>query len=141
GWGAPPEVRLNRLLSWTEHPDSGVRYFSGTAEYVKEFDAPSGLLGKGRAVLLDLGRVKNFATVRLNGKDLGVLWKAPFRVDVAKAIRPGRNRLEVKVTNLWPNRLIGDEQLPADVEWEGIRLKKWPDWLVEGKPRPSGRFT
>jgi hypothetical protein len=141
GWGAPPSVQLHKLISWPEHPESGVKYFSGTAEYVKEFDVPGNMLGSGKAVYLDLGRVKNFATVKLNGKELAVLWKAPFRVDVAKAVKPGRNRLEIKVTNLWPNRLIGDEQLPADVEWNGIQLKKWPDWLVEGKPRPSGRLT
>src|SRR5258706_15097648 len=100
------------------------------------------MVGSGSAVMLDLGRVKNFAEVTLNGKYLGILWKAPFRLDVTGLLKPGRNYLNVKVTNLWPNRLIGDEQLPAEVEWENGHIKKWPMWLVEGKPRPqSDRFT
>jgi len=66
-----------------------------------------------------------------------VLWKPPYAVDVTGALKPGRNQLEVKVTNLWPNRLIGDEQYPDDVEWDGISIKKWPDWMLKGEPRPS----
>jgi hypothetical protein len=136
-WGAPASVEMERLISWPEHPDPGVRYFSGTAEYVKEFDVPADMLVPGQAVLLDLGTVKNLARVRLNGRDLGILWKLPFRVDVAGIVKPSGNRLEVSVTNLWPNRLIGDEQLPPDVEWAGGRLAQWPEWLVEHKPRPE----
>jgi hypothetical protein len=141
GLGAPPSIQLEQLVSWAEHGDPGVRYFSGTAEYATEFDVPAEMIGSGKATVIDLGRVKNFATVRLNGKELGVLWKAPFRVDVATAVKPGRNRLEVKVTNLWPNRLIGDEQLPPDVTWDGRHLKSWPEWLIQNKPRTSGRIT
>jgi hypothetical protein len=142
GWGAPETARLDGLISWTSHADPGVRYFSGTAEYEKEFEVPKKLLGAGRALHLDLGRVKNFAEVRLNGRDLGILWKAPFRVDVTGHLKPGTNRLSVKVTNLWPNRLIGDEQLPEEGEWNGDSIRKWPEWLTQGKPRPeSGRYT
>ncbi|MCO5296265.1 MAG: hypothetical protein M9921_05345 [Fimbriimonadaceae bacterium] len=140
--GAPPQVELSRLISWTDHPVSGVRYFSGTATYTKQVTVPSAFLAPGRVVWLDLGRVKNFAEVVLNGKSLGVLWKEPFRLDVTQALKPGANALEVRVTNLWPNRLIGDEQLPPDVEWAGNRLKGWPDWLVKGEPRPkTGRIA
>jgi hypothetical protein len=85
--------------------------------------------------------VKNFAEVSLNGKPFGVLWKPPFRVNLTGAAHPGTNALEVKVTNLWPNRLIGDEQLPADREWNGKQLKAWPDWVLDGKPSPTGRLT
>ena len=92
-------------------------------------------------ICLELGQVKNFAEVTLNGKPLGILWKPPFRVDVTAAARPGKNALTVKVTNLWPNRLIGDEQLPPDCEWRGKELKAWPSWLLEGKPSPTGRVT
>lgn len=141
GWGAPDSIKLEKLISWSDHPTSGVRYFSGTATYETQFDVPAAMIGSDRELLLDLGVVKNFATVKLNGEDLGILWKAPFRVDVSKAIKPGTNRLEVKVTNLWPNRLIGDEQLPADAEWNGDHLKGWPEWLAKGKPRTSGRVT
>jgi hypothetical protein len=146
GWGAPASARFDRLVSWSDHGDPGVKYFSGTAEYVKEFDVPAGMLGSGRALDLDLGRVKNFAEVKLNGRNLGVLWKAPFGLDVSGSVKPGRNVLSVRVTNLWPNRLIGDEQgpegAPDAVEWRGEAIAKWPPWLLERSPRPpSGRFT
>ena len=140
-WGAPEKVALEKLISWTEHAEPGVRYFSGTATYTKEIAIDAGLLGPGRSLQLDLGRVKNLAEVKLNGKDLGILWKPPFRVEIGAAARAGTNKLEVRVTNLWANRLIGDEQLPADCEWDGLRLKEWPAWLLAGKPSPSGRLT
>jgi len=142
GWGAPESARFDSLISWPASPKPGIKYFSGTATYSKEFSIPQQMVGPGRAVWLDLGQLKDFARVRLNGRDLGILWKAPFRVNVAGIARPGRNRLEVAVTNLWPNRLIGDEQLPPDVEWDGDHLKRWPDWLLQHKPRPNtGRVT
>jgi hypothetical protein len=141
GWGAPPSLTLPSLMSWTEHSDAGVKYFSGSAVYTKSFEVPPSMLRGDRLVVLDLGRVENFATVTLNGRELGVLWKEPFVVDVTSAVRAGRNELKVKVTNLWVNRIIGDEQMPADVEWNGVQLARWPSWLVEGRARPSGRFT
>ena len=140
-WGAPAQVELDKLMSWTEHSDSGVRYFSGTATYRKAFTLSAAQLGKNAVVSLDLGTVKNLAHVRLNGVNLGVLWKAPFRVDITRAARAGANNLEIEITNLWPNRLIGDEQLPDDREWQGKHLKAWPQWLLDGKPSPTGRFT
>jgi hypothetical protein len=142
GWGAPPQVRLGRLTSWSERPEAGARYFSGTAEYRQSFTVPAAMVRSGQRVVLDLGRVKNLAEVRLNGRDLGVLWKAPFRLDVTGRVKAGRNSLSVRVTNLWPNRLIGDAQLPEEVEWQGNAIAAWPRWLVEGRPRPkTGRFT
>lgn len=141
GWGAPPSVALEQLASWTAHANAGVRYFSGTASYEKEIEIPAERFGAGRELWLDLGAVKNFAEVSLNGQDFGVLWKPPFRVNVTAAAKPGANKLIVKVTNLWPNRLIGDEQLAADCEWNGKELKAWPQWLLEGKPSPTGRLT
>ncbi len=141
GWGAPADINLERLQPWTEHANPGVKYFSGTATYEKEFVVPAEWLEGNRLICLDLGEVKNFAEVWLNGEALGILWKPPFRVNVTAAARPGKNTLTVKVTNLWPNRLIGDEQLPPDCEWRGKELKAWPTWLLEGKPSPTGRMT
>ena len=140
-WGAPPAVALGKLISWTDHSNAGVRYFSGTATYGKEIEISADRLTAGRELWLDLGAVKNFAEVSLNGQNLGVLWKPPFRINVTAAAKPGVNHLLVKVTNLWPNRLIGDEQLPPDCEWNGPAIKAWPKWLLAGKPSPTGRLT
>jgi hypothetical protein len=112
GWGAPAELPLAQLASWTQQADQGVKYFSGTATYVKEFELGPEAIRPALELWLDLGRVKEVAEVRLNGRDLGVLWKPPFRVEITGAARAGRNTLEVRVTNLWPNRLIGDLRLP-----------------------------
>jgi hypothetical protein len=140
-WGAPPSVTLDKLISWTDDSDDGVRYFSGTATYEKGFEIPADRLASGHELWLDLGKVKNFAEVSLNGQNYGVLWKPPFRLNITDAARPGMNKLVVKITNLWPNRLIGDEQLPSDREWDGKQLKAWPQWVLDGKPSPTGRFT
>ena len=112
GWGAPVEFPLAQLASWTQQTDEGVKYFSGTATYVKEFELAPGAVAAGRELRLDLGRVKEIAEVKLNGRKLGILWKPPFRADITSAARAGKNTLEIRVTNLWPNRLIGDQRLP-----------------------------
>jgi hypothetical protein len=140
-WGAPESATFDSLKSWTDSTDEGIKYFSGTATYTKEIDIPAADLGSGHSLWLDLGRVKNLAEVSLNGKSLGILWKPPFRVDLTGAAKPGKNHLEIKITNLWPNRLIGDEQLPDDRQWNGKRLREWPQWMLDGKPSPTGRYT
>ena len=101
-----------------------------------------GVLGRGRRWYLDLGRVEVMAEPKLNGQALGTLWKPPYRLDVTAAVKPGVNALEVKVVNLWINRMIGDEQLPEDSDRNADgTLKKWPTWLEQGRPSPTGRFT
>ncbi|MFO1450064.1 MAG: glycosyl hydrolase [Opitutaceae bacterium] len=139
--GAPDLLTLSKLQSWSEHPDAGVAHFSGTATYRTTLDIDAGLLRPRRRLELDLGTVKNLAEVSVNGQQFGILWKVPFRIDITDAVRSGRNRLEIRVTNLWPNRLIGDEHKDPDSEWLDTRLKRWPDWLLAGKPSPSGRLT
>ncbi len=111
--GAPAKTTLDRLASWSENADNGVKYFSGTGTYTKSIQVPADWIKSGSRVWLDLGDVKNLAEVSVNGKALGVLWKAPFRIDVTQAIKAGANQLEVKVTNLWVNRLVGDQQPDA----------------------------
>ena len=138
--GAPEKVTLDQLISWTDHPDAGVKYFSGTATYRTTF-VWNAKKEKSERYILDLGDLKNFAETTLNGKAMSLLWKTPYRLDVTGVIRAGRNDLQIKVTNLWPNRLIGDEQLPADCEWDGKHLKAWPQWVLDGKPSPTGRLT
>ncbi len=110
-WGAPPQVTLDSLTSWTTSSDPGVKYFSGTATYAKDIEASPDWLSSGEKVVLDLGAVKEIAEVSVNGKPVGgILWKPPFQADITSALKSGTNHVEIKVTNLWPNRMIGDQQ-------------------------------
>ena len=118
------------------HRTPACSYFSGTATYEKDIGISADRLTTGRELWLDLGAVKNFAEVSLNGHDFGVLWKPPFRVNVTAAAKPGVNKLVIKVTNLWPNRLIGDEQLPPDCEWNGEQLKRGRNGCSTASPAP-----
>jgi hypothetical protein len=148
-WGAPEHIVLPNLISWTEHVDPGVRYFSGKATYKREIQIPSSLVQPGLRLFLDLGGAEVIAIVKWNEINLGVLWKPPFRMDITEAARAGLNSAEITVVNTWPNRLIGDANLPEDCEWEAVphteifgqKLAKWPAWLLEGKSSPTGRFT
>ncbi len=125
GWGAPPSAAFPRLLSWTEMEDPGIRYYSGTATYSARFSVTAGRPGVTPTLVLDLGEVRELAQVRVNGKDLGILWKRPFTMDVSAAVKPGWNNLEVAVTNLWPNRLIGDERLPLEKRLTRTNITKY----------------
>jgi hypothetical protein len=142
GEGAPASAAFDQLTPWNERPVPGIKYFSGTAAYETTFKTAPNLKASGRKVYLNLGRVAVMAEIELNGKNLGIFWKPPFEVDVADAIKTGTNVLKVKVTNLWPNRMIGDEQLPDDSKRKpNGTLEDWPEWLLQGKPRPTGRYT
>ena len=109
--GAPSKMTFEKLKSWTLFPDDGIRYFSGTATYRKQFVLTKDFINGGNTFELDLGRVCAIAEVFVNGKNLGIIWKAPFRIDLGNSVVEGQNELEVRVTNLWANRIIGDEQL------------------------------
>jgi hypothetical protein len=124
--GAPDRLTLDKLMSWTEHNDLGVKYYSGTATYRKNIQVPPELLGKNRRLCLDLGNVQLMAQVKLNGEDLGILWNPPFRVDITAVVKPGENALEIVVANVWANRLIGDMLLPAEkcITQGGVKLKQ-----------------
>ena len=158
-WGGPhATVAFPQLADWSQHAERGIRYYSGSATYRTTFAAP----GASPAAIrfLDLGVVRNLARVRLNGRDLGVVWCAPWRAEIPPGLlRAAGNSLEIEVVNTWVNRLIGDEFEPDDFETEpgnqtGNRLgsydlkvksrglKELPDWLIKREPRPSkGRFT
>ncbi len=125
GWGAPAEAVFPHLQSWTESTDPGVRYFSGTARYTKTIDIAARLLTPGEQLYLDLGEVKELAQVTLNGHDLGILWKKPFEVEIGSAAKPGENKLEIAIVNLWPNRLIGDQQLPPEKRFTHTNILKF----------------
>ena len=110
--GHPATAVFERLIPWNEHPDAGIKYFSGTATYRQSLD-----LNQRQTlepVRLELGAAKHIAQVRLNGQSLGVVWTAPWRVDLTGLVKPGRNELEIDVTNVWVNRLIGDAGLPEE---------------------------
>src|SRR5207248_2779769 len=111
--GAPTKITLDRLISWSENTDPGVKYFSGKGTYTKTIQAPADWFTPGARLWLDLGDVKNLAEVSVNGKPLGIVWKAPFRVEATGALKLGDNSITVAVTNLWVNRLIGDQQPDA----------------------------
>jgi hypothetical protein len=105
---------FDKLVSWTTIPDDGIRYFSGTATYLKEFEVPASMLARGRHLELDLGELRNVAEATLNGRRLGIRWKPPFSYDVSGIVRTGKNTLAVQITNVWANRLAGDAKLPPD---------------------------
>jgi hypothetical protein len=135
-------TKFDRLSSWSENTDPIIRYFSGSATYLTTFLVPNHTLSKTRRIYLDLGRVEVMARVILNGRDLGILWKAPYSVDVTECLRSGPNLLQVKVVNLWPNRLIGDEQVAEDsVRNPDGTLKEMPGWVNAGRSSPAGRQT
>jgi hypothetical protein len=123
-WGGPESVVFDQLVSWTQRPEEGIKYFSGTAAYRKTFDLPATLRQPSQRLTLDLGDVKNLAEVRLNGKNLGILWAVPFRVDVTDAIKPAGNKLEIEVVNFWPNRIIGDQSLPPEKRLTRTNIRK-----------------
>jgi len=146
--GAPAEVVFPQLVSWTDRPEKGVRFYSGVATYRKEVAIPPDHLGPGRRILLDLGDVKNLARITVNGTAFPELWKPPFTCDITKAAKPGVNQIAIEVVNVWANRLIGDEQEAPDVSWgpeqfnpskryKGQALEVIPDWVRQGIPRPS----
>lgn len=146
GRSAPESIELPALQSLHLHAHPGVKYFSGTAAYTRALDVPAEWLAADRRVVLDLGRVEVIAEVWLNGRQAGSVWKEPYRLDVTDAVHAGVNRLEIRVATLWPNRLIGDEFLPAENRY-GIRdeqgndphgIVELPAWYREGKPKPPG---
>jgi len=110
GRGAPASIQMAKLVSWNTSSDEGVKYFSGTGTYTKTLDAPAAWFQPGAKIWLDLGDVKNLATVDINGTQLGTVWHAPYRVDVTSALKPGSNTVRITVINAWVNRLIGDQQ-------------------------------
>lgn len=114
GYGAPDSVRLSQLISWTNHPNEGIKYFSGTGSYRKSFEVKKEWLKAGHSLLLNLGAVKDMAEIIINGKKVDFLWTYPFEADITRAVKPGSNTLEINVTNQWTNRLRGDQDKPAN---------------------------
>ncbi len=133
-WGGPEKVTFVTLQDWTKRPEHGIRYYSGIATYRKNFSLVSAPAGK---TYLDLGVVCDIARVKLNGKDLGVVWCAPWRVEVTGAIKAGENRLEIEVANRWPNRMIGDKQ-PANAIVHRYTFSTYDPYKIDSPLLPSG---
>jgi hypothetical protein len=125
GRGAPPSITLDKLISWSDSDDKGVKYFSGAGTYTKTVQASSDWFKPGATLWIDLGEVKNLAEVRVNGKSLGTVWHAPYRVDATTALKPGPNEIQVKVFNAWVNRLIGDQQPDATTKYTFTDVKPY----------------
>ncbi len=110
GRGAPASITMDKLIDWSTSDNAGVKYFSGAGTYSKTVQASPDWFRKGAHLWIGLGDVKNLAVVTVNGTDIGEIWHAPYRVDATKALKPGTNRITIKVVNAWVNRLIGDQQ-------------------------------
>lgn len=148
--GAPYKAHFDKLISWNEHSEFGVKYFSGTAKYKKAFQLDKKQV-KSKRIILDLGLVENLATVSVNNTLVKVLWNPPFTLDITNYCKEGKNVLEVAVTNLWLNRIIGDKYEPEDCIWGPMReftyvtpnpkigrnLLEIPEWVKNNTPRPS----
>jgi len=137
-WGGPANVIFDKLEDWTKNSNDGIKYYSGTANYHNTVQIPENVVtDKNIDLILDLGEVNNLARVRINGKDMGVVWTAPFQLKISDAVISGINQIDIEIANLWSNRLIGDEQFSDD----GIINNQWPEWLLKKQARTSGRFT
>jgi hypothetical protein len=131
-WGGPAHAEFPRLISWTDSTDPGIRDYSGTATYTREFDLPKTLPSR---VVLDLGGVDVISSLTVNGQSFGDLWKTPFATDVTAALHPGKNQIEIRVANLWANRLIADAALP---EAKRLTWISYPPYKAGAPLLPSG---
>ena len=136
-WGGPESAQFKNLVSWTTRPEPGVKYYSGTAVYVRIFDLPAGLPQPGQKLWLDLGELRDLAEVRLNGKNLGTVWAPPFRVEISEAVKTSGNLLEIEVVNSWPNRIIGDARLPPAQRRTRTNIRRL---TADTSLMPSGLF-
>jgi hypothetical protein len=125
GRGAPASFVLDKLTSWSDSQDKGVKYFSGIGTYTKTIQASPDWFKKGAKLWIDLGDVKNLAEVTVNGKSLGIVWHSPYRVDATSALKSGANEITIKVTNAWVNRLIGDQQPDATTKYTFADVKPY----------------
>ena len=136
--GGPEKAVFEYLSDWSKNSAKEIKFYSGIAAYSKSFNLPDSVIKNNNSdIYLDLGIVRNIASVTLNGKDLGAIWTSPWQVNISDAVRNGNNHLIIEVANLWVNRLIGDESEP----WDGIENGKWPEWIFSGTKRPTKRYT
>jgi len=133
-FGGPERISFDKLQDWTQHEMRGVKYYSGIATYEKTFTMNE---LNDKKYYIDLGIVNDIARVKLNGKDMGVIWCAPWRINISEALKEGENDLEIEVANRWINRLLGDQQEPD----ANVRTVKFENGLMGGKSYTTGRYT
>jgi hypothetical protein len=137
------DTTVSTLIDLSQSLDARIKYFSGTVKYMKEYNFSPSQLNREKRIYLDLGSLHDIVSLKVNGKSVGVDWYPPYQFDVTDLLKPGTNLFELDVTNNWANRLIGDEQAPADFEWgadrddKGRAMKAFPDWFIKDQPRPS----
>lgn len=122
-WGAPAEIKLPELISWTEHHNEGVKYYSGTGTYKRTFHIPSDWLDSRKRVLIDLGDVRELAEIFVNGHSTDILWQPPYQTEITSFVKPGKNELMIEVINLWINRLAGDKNLPDGKKFTSTNIR------------------
>ena len=126
-WGAPSSLKLPKLISWTDHENAGVKYYSGPGFYLKTLNVPEEWLSTARGVYLDLSEVHEVAEVFINGKSAGILWKPPFQIEITSFLQPGSNNIKIEVRNMWTNRLCGDLKLPPEKRFCRTNIRSnWP---------------
>ncbi len=143
-WGAPGKVEFPELISWTEHDNISIKYYSGKGTYTKTITVQDEWMGKGKNIYLDIGDVGEIAEIFINGNSAGVVWKPPFKVDITGQVKFGDNELKIEVMNLWVNRLTGDKDLPESERFTktnirsdgGSWLENYSEWHIE----PAGLF-
>jgi hypothetical protein len=133
-YGGPENIRFDELQDWVTHEMRGIKYYSGIATYYKTFNIDK---LTGNLYYIDLGIIKDIARVKLNGKEMGVIWCAPWRIDISGGLKEGSNILEIQVANRWINRLLGDQQAPD----AGVRKVKFENGLLGGLEFTTGRYT
>ncbi|WP_147676476.1 glycosyl hydrolase [Algibacter pacificus] len=127
--------KFPELIDLSKHDAEDIKYYSGTAIYENEFRISRKQLAKNTMYSLDLGEVGIAAKVTVNGTDLGVVWKAPFKIDITSVLKKGINTIKVEVSNQWTNRLIGDEQYPNETGFDR-KAEVMPDWFLNNEPAP-----
>ncbi|GHU99872.1 hypothetical protein FACS1894159_04610 [Bacteroidia bacterium] len=146
--GGPGQTTFPSTVSWTDNAVDGIKYYSGTARYRKEVDIPASAPGNGKRIFLEFEKIADLGKISVNGQKCGTLWTPPYRMEITKHVKSGKNVIEIEATNTWNNRMIGDERYAPDAEYYDpvgskfagtFGLKQWPEWFFSGKPRPASK--
>ncbi|MCH5598403.1 hypothetical protein MKP09_11005 [Niabella ginsengisoli] len=134
------------LKSWSLNADSSIQYYSGRARYNNTFTISKDQINQYKTIILDLGDIADLGEVFVNGKSAGIVWTKPYSVDISSFVKKGNNEIDVVVANRWTNRLIGDENIPSDYEYDQSdnkftkgRILKWPDWMYDATKRKENK--